>query len=227
MNDPFEGGMHLPDIFVFKPLYFEGERIALCRHDLPPHRRRRPGRRLERLGLHRDLPGGPAHPAAEAVRGGQAQRDALRADREERARAGQGVRRPARPARRLPHRRAPVPGAGRAPRRGPDQALHGRRDRPRRAHDPQRAAGPARRPVELRGLDRRRRRRRRQADPPVRHHDQAGRSHAGRLDRHRSRRSRARSTTRSPSPRPRATPRSARCCRPTSPTTRACSAPSR
>jgi N-methylhydantoinase B len=28
MNDPFEGGMHLPDIFVFKPLYFEGERIA-------------------------------------------------------------------------------------------------------------------------------------------------------------------------------------------------------
>jgi N-methylhydantoinase B len=36
MNDPFEGGMHLPDIFVFKPLYFEGERIAfaatICRH---------------------------------------------------------------------------------------------------------------------------------------------------------------------------------------------------
>ena len=79
------------------------------------------------------------------------------------------------------------------------------------------AAGPARRPVELRGLDRRRRRRRRQADPPVRHHDQAGRPHAGRLDRHRSRRSRARSTTRSPSPRPRATPRSARCCRPNIP----------
>jgi N-methylhydantoinase B len=24
MNDPVEGGMHLPDIFVFKPLYFEG-----------------------------------------------------------------------------------------------------------------------------------------------------------------------------------------------------------
>jgi N-methylhydantoinase B len=36
MNDPFEGGMHLPDIFVFKPLYFEGERIAfaatICHH---------------------------------------------------------------------------------------------------------------------------------------------------------------------------------------------------
>ncbi|HEX5080204.1 MAG TPA: hydantoinase B/oxoprolinase family protein [Geminicoccaceae bacterium] len=36
INDPFEGGMHLPDIFVFKPLYFEGERIAfaatICHH---------------------------------------------------------------------------------------------------------------------------------------------------------------------------------------------------
>jgi len=36
MNDPFDGGMHLPDIFVFKPLYHEGERIAfactVCHH---------------------------------------------------------------------------------------------------------------------------------------------------------------------------------------------------
>jgi hypothetical protein len=24
MNDPFDGGMHLPDIFVFKPLYHAG-----------------------------------------------------------------------------------------------------------------------------------------------------------------------------------------------------------
>ena len=36
MNDPFDGGMHLPDIFVFKPLYFEGRRIAfaatICHH---------------------------------------------------------------------------------------------------------------------------------------------------------------------------------------------------
>ncbi len=36
LNDPFEGGMHLPDIFVFKPLYFKGERIAfaatICHH---------------------------------------------------------------------------------------------------------------------------------------------------------------------------------------------------
>ena len=36
MNDPFDGGMHLPDIFVFKPIYFEAERIAfaatVCHH---------------------------------------------------------------------------------------------------------------------------------------------------------------------------------------------------
>ena len=28
MNDPFEGGMHIPDIFIIKPVYWEGERIA-------------------------------------------------------------------------------------------------------------------------------------------------------------------------------------------------------
>src|SRR5512145_2650284 len=36
MNDPFDGGMHLPDIFVFKPLYVGGERAAfactVCHH---------------------------------------------------------------------------------------------------------------------------------------------------------------------------------------------------
>jgi len=36
MNDPFDGGMHLPDIFVFKPLYHEGRRLAfactVCHH---------------------------------------------------------------------------------------------------------------------------------------------------------------------------------------------------
>lgn len=36
LNDPFDGGMHLPDIFVFKPLYIDGERLAfactVCHH---------------------------------------------------------------------------------------------------------------------------------------------------------------------------------------------------
>jgi N-methylhydantoinase B len=36
MNDPFDGGMHLPDIFVIKPLYVDGKRVAfsatVCHH---------------------------------------------------------------------------------------------------------------------------------------------------------------------------------------------------
>jgi N-methylhydantoinase B len=36
LNDPFEGGMHLPDIFVLKPIYHEGQRVAfaatVCHH---------------------------------------------------------------------------------------------------------------------------------------------------------------------------------------------------
>src|SRR6266704_3868157 len=36
LNDPFDGGMHLPDIFVFKPLYVAGQRLAfaatVCHH---------------------------------------------------------------------------------------------------------------------------------------------------------------------------------------------------
>ena len=36
LNDPFEGGMHLPDIFLFQPIYVAGERVAIaatiCHH---------------------------------------------------------------------------------------------------------------------------------------------------------------------------------------------------
>ncbi len=36
MNDPFDGGMHLPDIFVFKPIYVDGKLMAfsatICHH---------------------------------------------------------------------------------------------------------------------------------------------------------------------------------------------------
>ncbi|MEK9722984.1 MAG: hydantoinase B/oxoprolinase family protein [Rhodospirillaceae bacterium] len=36
MNDPFDGGMHLPDIFIFKPIFWEGARVAfaatICHH---------------------------------------------------------------------------------------------------------------------------------------------------------------------------------------------------
>jgi N-methylhydantoinase B len=36
LNDPFDGGMHLPDIFIVKPIYFEDRRVAfaatVCHH---------------------------------------------------------------------------------------------------------------------------------------------------------------------------------------------------
>lgn len=36
LNDPFAGGMHLPDVFVFKPIFHEGRRLAfaatICHH---------------------------------------------------------------------------------------------------------------------------------------------------------------------------------------------------
>jgi N-methylhydantoinase B len=36
MNDPFEGGMHLPDIFIFQPIFVDGERFGfaatVCHH---------------------------------------------------------------------------------------------------------------------------------------------------------------------------------------------------
>ncbi len=36
MNDPFDGGMHLPDIFIFKPIFVDDQRLAfaatICHH---------------------------------------------------------------------------------------------------------------------------------------------------------------------------------------------------
>ena len=36
MNDPYHGGMHLPDIFMFMPIFFEGKRrafaVVICHH---------------------------------------------------------------------------------------------------------------------------------------------------------------------------------------------------
>ena len=30
MNDPYEGGMHLPDVFIFKPIFVQGEQLAIA-----------------------------------------------------------------------------------------------------------------------------------------------------------------------------------------------------
>ena len=63
LNDPFEGGMHIPDVFMLKPIFHEGERLAFAATIC--HQTDMGGRvaGLERLRLHGDLPGGAAHPA--------------------------------------------------------------------------------------------------------------------------------------------------------------------
>ena len=30
LNDPYEGGMHLPDVFILKPIFHQGERLAFA-----------------------------------------------------------------------------------------------------------------------------------------------------------------------------------------------------
>ena len=57
LNDPFEGGMHIPDVFVLKPIFHEGERLAFAATIC--HQTDMGGRvaGLERLGLDGDLPG--------------------------------------------------------------------------------------------------------------------------------------------------------------------------
>ncbi len=84
-NDPYDGGMHLPDIFIFRPLFAEGRIIAyaatICHHTDVGGR----VRWLQRFRQHRDLRRGSAHPAAEAVRARHTARHAVPYDRSQRA----------------------------------------------------------------------------------------------------------------------------------------------
>ena len=66
MNDPFDGGMHLPDIFVIKPLYVDGGASPLPPQSVTiPMSGSSPG--VERLGLHGGLCRRAAHRADEDV----------------------------------------------------------------------------------------------------------------------------------------------------------------
>ena len=184
MNDPFDGGMHLPDIFVFKPLYHEGERLAfactVCHH----------------TDVGGRVAGSNASDSTEIYAEG------LRIAPLKMYEAGvlnktlmtfieRNVRLPVKVFGDL---RAQLAACHIAEKqfaelvlkygRDETKVVHARDDRLRRAPDPGGAREAARRRMELRGLDRRRRRRLRQADPPLRHAAQEGRPHGGRLDRH-------------------------------------------
>ena len=109
LNDPFEGGMHLPDVFVLKPIFFEGERVAfaatIC-HQTDMGGRVAGSNASDSTEIYQE---GLRIPPVKMYDAGRAERDALPPAREERPPAGPRVRRPARAARRLSHRGGGVP----------------------------------------------------------------------------------------------------------------------
>ena len=107
LNDPYDGGTHLPDITLAVPVFADGPRGRAGVHDVPPPGRGRPhaGQRADRR--HRALPGGRHHPAHPALPRGRAGREPLPPAHAQRA-----------PARRV-HRRPHGAGGGGAARRRP------------------------------------------------------------------------------------------------------------
>ena len=78
LNDPFDGGMHIPDIFIVKPIFWEDCLAAFRReHGSPPRPGGTPPRQLG-LRQHRNLSGRPADSLVEALPGRRARRGSLR-----------------------------------------------------------------------------------------------------------------------------------------------------
>ena len=148
---------------------------------LPPHRRRRARAGLQRVGLHRDLPGRPAHPAAQALRPRRAERDAGDADQDQRARAGPRVGRSLGAVCRRAGGQARAGEAVRPLRRRRGRGLHGGAARLRRAADARRDQDLAEGHLRVH-RPHRQRRLLRHADPDQGRHHRARRRHAaGRL----------------------------------------------
>ena len=129
LNDPFEGGMHIPDIFIIKPIYWEGARIAFSvatAHHLDLGGRVPGSSACDNTEIFQE---GTAHPVAQAVPAGRAGRVAVRDGAGERPRAGDDAGGPARAGGGLSHRRARVARAGAPLRTGHLPRVHGRPDR--------------------------------------------------------------------------------------------------
>ena len=142
LNDPYDGGTHLPDITLAVPVIAERPRGRARLHHVPPPGRGRPhaGQRAHRR--HRALPGRPDHPAHPALPGGRARREPLRAAQAERPPARRVHRRSDGPGRGGPPRRAAAARAVRRPRRRGGARLHRRAARRGRSGSP---AGRSRR----------------------------------------------------------------------------------
>ena len=133
LNDPYDGGTHLPDITLAVPVVAEGRVVRAGVHDVPPPGRRGPDAGERADGRHRALPGRGDHPADPVVSRGRAGREPVRPPPAQRAHSGRV------------HRRPDGPGGGRSAWRDPAQrAVRALRDR-RRAGVHRRAARSARR----------------------------------------------------------------------------------
>ena len=165
LNDPFEGGTHLPDFYILKPIFVGAALVgwsASIGHQLDVGGKT-PGR--QRLRRDRDLPGGAAHPAGPPLRPGRARRGGVRLHRQERARAAPGPGRRALPGRRVPHRAsAATSRCSSATAREGFRGLHRRAPRPGGAARAERHQGDAGRRLRVHRLHRRRRHRPR-SDP--------------------------------------------------------------
>ncbi len=173
MNDPYHGGMHLPDIFMFVPIFFENKRrafaVVICHHtDVGG---RVPGSNAsDSTEIYQE---GLRIPPLKLYERGVLNDDARDADQDQRTRARPGLGRFVGPVCCRPGR-APRPreaDAALRPRRG--RRLHAGAARLCRAHDTRRDQDLAERHLPLHRLHRQRRLLRR-ADP-----DQ-GRDHGAR-----------------------------------------------
>ena len=134
MNDPYCGGMHLPDIFMFFPIFDGADVLAwsvvICHHtDVGG---RVPGSNAaDSTEIYQE---GLRIPPLKLFRAGVMDETLEAADRPQCPRAGPGDRRSSRAIRRLPGRRARDRAAGRALWRRRDARLFRRAARLRRAH---------------------------------------------------------------------------------------------
>ena len=185
-NDPYDGGMHLPDIFIFKPLFADGRVLAyaatICHHtDVGG---RVPGSNAsDSTEIYAE---GLRIPPLKLYERGVRERDAVPHDRPQRPRAGPRAGRHPQPACGLRDRRARH--GGLVARYGAEQVralMVATMDYSERLtrHCLARTAG---RRGDVHGLDRRRPDRCRQADPAGLHGAQARRHDGGGLDRQRA-----------------------------------------
>ena len=71
LNDPYDGGTHLPDITIAVPVFADGRVGGAGLHDVPPPGHRRPHARQRADRRHRALPGGLIIPPTQLFRAGE------------------------------------------------------------------------------------------------------------------------------------------------------------